>query len=94
LASFFRFGGLPSEIKQMSKTYLSGKLTKDNPVAFLPHLGNDRLTWIHDACESDFDVLEFPEGLQDVFAGDAHCAQAVQDWFVKATDRSELGQDL
>lgn len=53
--------------------------TENDLITLLPHLRNDRLPRINNTSEPDFDVLEVPEGLQDVLARYTHGAQSMKD---------------
>ena len=56
-----------------------GWLTKDNFVAFFPHLSNESLAWDDGTSESNLDVGVLAERLENVLSGNTHEAQAMKD---------------
>lgn len=57
---------------------LSSKLTKDDLVTFLPHLGDDSFTRVENTSESNLDILESSELLEDVFTRDTERAETLR----------------
>lgn len=53
------------------------RLTKDDLVAFLPHLGDDRLARVENTSESNLDVLECSKLPEDVLARDTERAETL-----------------
>lgn len=67
---------------------------EDNFVAFLPHLCDQCLPWVQHASEPNFDVLVRAIRAKYMLAGDAHGAEAVQNWFIESANGSEFREDV
>lgn len=68
-----------SAFQSRSKIPKSQRPTEDDLVALLPHLCHQRLAGNDGPGESDLDIRVRAECLQDVFTGNTHEAETVQD---------------